>query len=168
MTKEEFKKYRIKIIIANIIFFAVMLGLTLFALYNKNANRILFSDTFLPQDVQQELNIYLDRHRSHDGFLFTYIWGFCVLFLLPFDINYFEEKNKLFGQAKIKDKDKKFRKIAIYLFSITTVLNILFFVFALEENFVGKYGFSLSTETVAYSFLGIIGNITLLLSAIFL
>lgn len=168
MTKQEFKKYRINIITANVIFFVVMLGLSLLGIYNKNANRILFSDTFLPQSVQRELNIYLD-HYGDNGFLFAYIWGFCIIFLLPFNINYFEEKNKLFGPEKTDSKkDKKFKKIVIYIFSTTTILNILFFIFALEENFVGKYGLSFSTETIVYSFLGITANIGILLSAIFL
>lgn len=166
MTKNEFKKYRTKIIVINLLFFVVIFGLTISALYSKTLNNILFSDNFLPQNLQYFLDMYFQRYFSHDSFLLGYISAFGIVLLIPINFIYFEERNKYYISENIIIKENKnFKKIAFYLFLATTIINIFFFLFVLEEVFLKKYGFNFSDNTVIYSFLALIPNIMLVLAA---
>ena len=165
MTKNAFKKYRIKIISLNLLFYITMAGLLLFALYNKNINDILFSENFLPKNLQLFFNSFLQRDSSSSNFLFVYVWAFLVIPLIDINRNYFREKRKYYISANIIEKNnKKFQKIAFYFFLSITFINLIFFIFVAEETFMNKYGLTFSENTFLYSFLALIPNITLVLT----
>jgi hypothetical protein len=146
MKKNEFKKYRLKIIIFNLSFYILIMTLLILALYNKSINDLLFLENF-----------------------FTFIWVIVVVLALRINFKYFEKRNKYYSSKKITIKEnKKLKKILFYFFLFTTIINIFLFVFSVATAFIGCCGFTLPENFVLYSFLTLPINISLLLATIIL